>query len=238
MRWHLVWDQRIGKDWSFKDWAKSNVKGWGPWVSTNTHQHLLSRQQTRSRDTTAPSGTQAARSVQSLQSCLTLCTGVDYIPHQATLSMGFSNQDCWSGLPCPPPRNLPHPGIEPAPVRTPALAGEFFTTSATWEAPGIHTLHFIAPQKRGGSSHQENKSGCVHACVCLQLSTLRYLLRVWPFDIYDSLPGMTTWPQEIAQPLLSTKNLRPRMIVWPKPPTCLEHSPWSQSAERIFNVLV
>ena len=33
---------------------------------------------------------------------------------QAPLSMGFSRQEYWSGLPCPPPGNLPHPGTEPA----------------------------------------------------------------------------------------------------------------------------
>ena len=53
---------------------------------------------------------------------------------QAPLSMGFSRQEYWSGLPCPSPRDLPNPGIEPASLGSPALAGEFFTTSATWEA--------------------------------------------------------------------------------------------------------
>ena len=48
---------------------------------------------------------------------------------QATLSMGFSKQEYWNGLSCPPPRNLAHPGTE----RVSALAGGFFTTSATWE---------------------------------------------------------------------------------------------------------
>ena len=33
--------------------------------------------------------------------------------HQAPLSMEFSRQEHWSGLPCPPPRDLPNPGIEP-----------------------------------------------------------------------------------------------------------------------------
>ena len=83
--------------------------------------------------------------------------------------MGFSRQEYWSGLPRPPPEDLPHSGIEPASLRTPALAGGFFTTSATWEAPGIHMLHFIALQKSGGSSHQKNKSGNVHACVCVHV---------------------------------------------------------------------
>ena len=49
--------------------------------------------------------------------------------------MGFSRQEYWSGLPCPPPGDLPDPGIEPVPIMSPALAGRFFTTSATWEAP-------------------------------------------------------------------------------------------------------
>ena len=56
------------------------------------------------------------------------------IAHQAPLSKGFSRQGHWSGLPCPPAENLPDPGIEPKSLMFPALAGEFFTTSATSEA--------------------------------------------------------------------------------------------------------
>ena len=41
----------------------------------------------------------------------------------------------WSGLLCPPPKDLPDPGIELASLTFPALVGGFFTTSATWEAP-------------------------------------------------------------------------------------------------------
>ena len=48
--------------------------------------------------------------------------------------MGFSRQGHWSGLPAPPPGDLPDPGIEPVSLMSPALAGGFFTTSATWEA--------------------------------------------------------------------------------------------------------
>ena len=48
--------------------------------------------------------------------------------------MGFSRQEDWSGLPCSPPGDLPDPGIEPTSLMYPALAGVFFTTSATWEA--------------------------------------------------------------------------------------------------------
>ena len=47
--------------------------------------------------------------------------------------MGFSRQEYWNGLPRPPPGDLPGPGIEPVSVMSPALAGGFFTTSATWD---------------------------------------------------------------------------------------------------------
>ena len=55
---------------------------------------------------------------------------------QAPLSMTrrFSRQGYWSGLPRPPPGDLPDPEIELASLMSPALAGRFFTTSATWEA--------------------------------------------------------------------------------------------------------
>ena len=56
------------------------------------------------------------------------------VPRQDLLSMRFSKQQYWSGLPCPPPGNLPDPGIEPIFLMPPALAGGFFTTNATWEA--------------------------------------------------------------------------------------------------------
>ena len=56
---------------------------------------------------------------------------------QAPLSMGFSRQEYWSRWSCPPPRDLPDPGMEPASLMPPALAGRFFTTSATWEVPKI-----------------------------------------------------------------------------------------------------
>ena len=56
------------------------------------------------------------------------------VARQTPLSMGFSRQEYWSGLSCPPPGELPNQGTEPACLMSPALAGRFFTTSATWEA--------------------------------------------------------------------------------------------------------
>ena len=54
--------------------------------------------------------------------------------HQTPLSMGFSKQRYSSGLPCPPPGDLPNPD-QTWSLMSPALAGRFFTTSATWETP-------------------------------------------------------------------------------------------------------
>ena len=53
---------------------------------------------------------------------------------QAPLCVGFSQQEYWSGLPCPSPGDLPDTEIEPASFISPALAGGFFTTRTTWEA--------------------------------------------------------------------------------------------------------
>ena len=67
------------------------------------------------------------------------------IVRQAPLSMGFSRQEYWSGLPFPPPGGLPDPGTEPASPGSPALAGGFFTSSATWEAPGMRVFRNPEP---------------------------------------------------------------------------------------------
>ena len=58
-------------------------------------------------------------------SCVTPWT----VPRQAPLSMGFPREEYWSGLPFPPPGDLPNPGIQ---LTSPVLAGGFFTT----ESPG------------------------------------------------------------------------------------------------------
>ena len=53
------------------------------------------------------------------------------VARQALLSMGFSRQEYWSGLPFPPPGDLPNLEIEPV-----SLAGGFIIASITWEAWG------------------------------------------------------------------------------------------------------
>ena len=59
------------------------------------------------------------------------------VARQAPLSMGFSTQEYWSGLPCSPPRKSSAPRIESMSLMSPAMAGGFFTTSTTWEAQHI-----------------------------------------------------------------------------------------------------
>ena len=60
---------------------------------------------------------------------------------QAPLSMGFSRQEYWSGLPCPLPGDLPDWGTETLTHVSPVLAGGSFTTSATW---GAHNIYITA----------------------------------------------------------------------------------------------
>ena len=80
----------------------------------------------------------------SLQSCLTVISST--VTLKVPLSMEFSRQDYWGGLPCHPPGHLPDPGIEPKSPISPALADRFSTTRATGKP--IHWLKL-------GISHNE-----------------------------------------------------------------------------------
>ena len=61
-------------------------------------------------------------------SCVQLFATLWTVARQAALPMGFSRQDYWSALPCPSPGQLPKPGTEPTPLRSPALVSGFFIT--------------------------------------------------------------------------------------------------------------
>ena len=63
--------------------------------------------------------------------------------HHVPLSMGFFRQEYWSGLPCLPLGDLPDPEVEPVSLVSPALAGGFFTTGATWESQPAESLHLV-----------------------------------------------------------------------------------------------
>jgi len=79
------------------------------------------------------------------------------VARRAPLSMGFSRQEYWSGLPFPPPGDLPNPQMEPAAIVSPALAGRFFTAEAPGK-PSLHSRvqHLRAMITRVGSLPQNN----------------------------------------------------------------------------------
>ena len=65
------------------------------------------------------------------------------VARQAPLSMGFSRQEYWSGLPWSPPGDLPDPGIESQSLMSPAWTGGFFTARATWRSLSLKSLYSI-----------------------------------------------------------------------------------------------
>ena len=89
-------------------------------------------------------------------SCVQLFATPWTVASQAPLFVGFSKQENWSGLLNPPLGDLPNPGIKPVSLMSPALAGEFFTTSNTWEALTIQ----VCKQQRLPST--ENYTQYIH----------------------------------------------------------------------------
>ena len=75
--------------------------------------------------------------------CPTLCNPMDYIAHQAPLSMEFSKQEYWSGLPLPSPGDFLDPGIELKSPAFPALAGKFFSTEPPGKPMSVITFILI-----------------------------------------------------------------------------------------------
>ena len=59
------------------------------------------------------------------------------ITHQAIQFMGFSRQECWSGLPFPTSGDLPNPGIEPMSPASPELADRLFSTVPLVKPPNM-----------------------------------------------------------------------------------------------------
>ena len=82
--------------------------------------------------------TNARVCAQSLSHVWLFCDRMDISP-PAPLSIEFSRQEYWSGLPFPPPGDLPNPGVEPMSLMSPALAGRFLTTLA----PPANILEYL-----------------------------------------------------------------------------------------------
>ena len=68
------------------------------------------------------------------------------VAHQAPLSMGFPRQEYWSGLPIPPPEDLPELGIQPKTPASPALAGRFFTFASPEKPRSLCTATKSSPR--------------------------------------------------------------------------------------------
>ena len=121
------------------------------------------------------------------QSCLTLCDPIDH-GCRAPLSMEFSRQEYWSGLPFPSPGDLPDPGVKPESLVSPGLAGGFFTPStAGWSSTPFPL--FSLWRMWGGTENA------------------KFLIMAWSFQ----RPGPTQEPTRshliTAKALLSTQEI-------------------------------
>ena len=77
-------------------------------------------------------------------SCVRLVATLWTVALQASLSIRFSRQEYWNGLPCPPPAGgLPDPETKPASLNISCIAGRFFITSVTWEALRVNDTGLI-----------------------------------------------------------------------------------------------
>ena len=126
---------------------------------------------------------------------------------QTPLSVEFSRQEYWSGLPFPPPGDLPDPGIEATSLTSPAWAGDFFTTSTTQKHGGssvfLISLLFLACSVRSGARNLAN----------------------WMF--HAPIPAATAmgcrYPRWVLQSVVSCSIGGEVLVIhtWPVPPECL-----------------
>ena len=105
--------------------------------------------------------------------------------HQPPLSMGFFRQECWSGLPCPPPGDLSNAGIKPTSLISPALAGRFFTSSATWETTNLRWLMVRELGEVGGGSDVSHGTDG-HSCGLTEISSREQLEGILPVFLVRS----------------------------------------------------
>ena len=120
-------------------------------------------------------------------SCVLLFVTSCTVAHQAPLSMWFSRQEYWSGLPCPPPGDLPNSGIEP---RSPALQADSLLSDPPGKPKNIGVgslslLQEIFPtwESNWGLLHyrqilyQLSYQGSPHSTIWSSNSTPRYILK-------------------------------------------------------------
>ena len=122
------------------------------------------------------------------------------VAHQAPLSMGFSRQEFWSGLSRPPPEDIPDPLIKLASLTSPALAGRFFTTSATWESPWEivnHCYYCFEPLSFGTICYTAIDNWYVCLPEVSLSKSLRHFSLYWAhFRVVSSRRDPVTWAEK------------------------------------------
>ena len=119
------------------------------------------------------------------------------VAHRLLCPWGFSRQLYWSGLPCPPPGNLPNPGIEP---RSPALQVDSLPSKSPVK-PFLSLDFFFLKQRFSKRGVQEGNAPTAFACI-IQLPVFLLLFRDWKTAearLAGALPPLGCW-QEGAWP--------------------------------------
>ena len=129
-------------------------------------------------------------------SCVRLFATLRTVARQASLSMGFSRHEYWSGLPFPYPGDLPDPGIEPMSLSSPAVAGRFFTAGPS------HLNCPSWPDYPGASSKQMLWRGTEQAW-CGMLSVRRSSRGPWTFAFLN----LRLWPLPLG--IVPSRSLFP-----------------------------
>ena len=113
------------------------------------------------------------------------------VARKAPLSMGSFRREYESGLPCPPPGDLPDTGIKPTSLKSPELAARFFTTCATWETLSSYILQLIF------FSPSSNRYRVWHVVVVTLWSSIHRLINIDERSLWNwrkmNIPKSWTW---------------------------------------------
>jgi len=128
---------------------------------------------------------------------------------QAPLSLAFSRQEQWSGLPCPLPGDPSNPGMEPASLMSPVLVGRFFITSATWEAPvkvisSVQSLSLVRLFVTPWTAARQASLSITNSWSLLTLMLSRFVIAFLP----RSRPLLISWQQSPSAVILEPPKIK------------------------------
>ena len=162
--------------------------------------------------------------------CVQLFVTLWTVACQAPLSLEFSSQEYWSGLPCPPAGDLPDPGIKPTSLMSPALASRFFTTSTTWEVPFSAVLQHKTKRIKKKNSYQ-----------ALNINfQFGQLLTIWTTfgekKFLSNILSILIYPPKLILPVCLFLNIAKRNLHYGLLcvfcPTSSVHCPWRPSMNQ------